>query len=66
MLFIYSDNDILQPAPFAASLVKEIRSRGGRRCIETAKFDKSGHIAHFKMYPNKYADTIRQFMQKLQ
>jgi len=65
MLFIYSDNDILQPAPFATSLVKEIRSRGGRRCIETAKFDKSGHIAHFKMYPDKYADTIRQFMQKL-
>jgi len=66
MLFIYSDNDILQPAPFATSLVKEIRSRSGGRCIETAKFDKSGHIAHFKMYPQKYSETVRQFLQKIQ
>lgn len=66
MLFIYSDNDILQPASFVTSLIKEIRSRGEERCIETAKFDKSGHIAHFKMYPKKYFDTVKQFIKKTQ
>ena len=34
-----------------------------RRDVFETRFEKSGHVAHFKMYPEEYTAAIKKFLR---
>ena len=62
LLFLYSEKDKLIPARFMDALVERQRDEFGRM-VRAKNFGASGHVAHFKNFPDEYEEEIVRFMQ---
>ena len=45
--------------------VMEAQRRSGRREVHSYEFAKSGHVAHYKHYPEQYTQLVKEFMDKI-
>ena len=59
-LFLYSDEDKMVVADEIEVGIAKARSLGTP--VETVKFHGSEHVAHFRLNPELYSKTIRQFL----
>lgn len=63
-LFLASKKDRQIPWRYVRSVSKEQERRGRRSSLHL--FPSSGHVAHLKVHPEEYRDTVASFMQTLE
>lgn len=64
LCFIYSQNDKLMAHTFVDRVVQTKIKQDSNRIIIVKKFKESGHVAHYKMFPNEYVDQVSKFLLK--
>ena len=62
LLFLYSKKDNLVPHTYVDKIIQGKRQQNPSRLISTRKFDKSGHVAHLRKYPEAYKEELQQFL----
>lgn len=62
VLLLYSKEDAMMPWNYI-SRIGEIQ--GTRRRVSSQLFQGSGHVAHFKVHPQLYQQTVKTFLQGL-
>jgi len=62
LLFLISKKDKLMPWRY----VKEVALKQSKnRSAQTHMFSKSGHVAHQKIHPEEFANTVNQFLKEI-
>ena len=61
-LFLYSQADLVVPACDIEEAIDIARVNGSK--VESVDFKDSLHVQHFRMHPNKYTASIKQFLIK--
>ncbi len=51
------------PAAFIKQVVSEQRKANPARTVRDKDFVKSPHVAHFKAFPEAYAEAVNDFVQ---
>ncbi|XP_023333027.1 uncharacterized protein LOC111704882 isoform X3 [Eurytemora carolleeae] len=62
VLFLYSKADTLMPWKYVAGVVQRLKPH---RTVYENRFEKSGHVAHFKTYPEEYTAAIKKFLNSI-
>jgi len=65
LLLLYSKEDKLMPYTYIDRLLKFQRERNSERRIESNLFVGSGHVAHYKQFPEQYTQIVHSFIQSL-
>ena len=62
---LWSEADRLIHWQYVRGLVEEVRARDEARVVRELCLDQSGHVAHLKIYPDLYTQTVARFLQSL-
>jgi len=65
LLLFYSKEDVLMPQTYLERMLDHQKSRNPERQINSNKFVGSGHVAHYKKFPDQYETLVQNFMKSL-
>jgi len=65
LLLLYSKEDVLMPYTYLERMLEHQKSRNPDRQIISNKFVGSGHVAHYKKFPDQYVSLVQNFLKSL-